>query len=45
MARAVVGATEGTVIELAGQAPHDEVLVARAVAGVLGIDPDAYPAR
>ena len=45
MARAVVGATEGTVIELAGQAPHDEVLVARAVAGVLGIDPGAYPAR
>ena len=30
---------EGTVIELAGQAPHDELLTARAVAGVLGIEP------
>jgi len=30
---------EGAVIELAGQAPHDEVLVARAAAGVLGVDP------
>src|SRR4051794_20249990 len=36
-ARAVVGAVEGAVIELAGQAPHDELLAARAVAGVLGI--------
>jgi AcrR family transcriptional regulator len=32
-----VGALEGTVIALAGQAPHDEVLAARAVAGVLGV--------
>jgi hypothetical protein len=29
---------EGTVIQLAGQAPHDEVLAARAAAGVLGLD-------
>jgi AcrR family transcriptional regulator len=36
VALALVGALEGTVIELAGQAPHDEVLAARAVAGVLG---------
>ena len=36
-ARAFIGAMEGTVIELAGQTPHDEVLTARAVAGVLGI--------
>src|SRR3954453_7630433 len=36
-ALAVVGAVEGAVIELAGQAPHDELLAARAVAGVLGI--------
>jgi hypothetical protein len=28
------------VIELAGQAPHDELLTARAGAGALGIDPD-----
>src|SRR5215212_9007443 len=35
------GAMEGTVIQVAGQAPHDEVLAARAVAGVLGLDQDA----
>ena len=39
VALAFIGALEGTVIELAGQAPHDEVLAARAAAGVLGIDP------
>jgi AcrR family transcriptional regulator len=33
------GALEGAVIALAGQAPHDEVLAARAVAGVLGLAP------
>jgi AcrR family transcriptional regulator len=37
-ALACIGAMEGAVIELAGQAPHDEVLAARAVAGVLGLD-------
>jgi AcrR family transcriptional regulator len=37
VARAVLGALEGTVIELAGQAPHDELLAARAVAGVIGL--------
>jgi AcrR family transcriptional regulator len=41
VALALVGAMEGAVIELAGQAPHDEVLAARAVAGVLGLGPDA----
>jgi AcrR family transcriptional regulator len=40
VALALLGAMEGTVIHLAGQAPHDEVLAARAVAGVLGLDPD-----
>lgn len=39
LALAFLGALEGTVIELAGQAPHDERLAARAVAGVLGLDP------
>ena len=39
VALALVGALEGAVIELAGQAPHDEVLAARAVAGVLGRQP------
>jgi hypothetical protein len=39
VALAFIGAMEGAVIELAGQAPHDEVLVARAAAGVLGVDP------
>jgi AcrR family transcriptional regulator len=43
VALAFFGAMEGTVIQVAGQAPHDEVLVARAVAGVLGLDPDALP--
>lgn len=37
VALAVVGAMEGAVIELAGHAPHDAVLAARAVAGVLGM--------
>lgn len=36
---AFVGALEGTVIAMAGQAPHDELLAARAAAGVLGLDP------
>jgi AcrR family transcriptional regulator len=34
---ACMGALEGAVIALAGQAPHDEELAARAVAGVLGL--------
>jgi len=44
VARAFVGALEGAVIALAGQAPHDELLAARATAGVLGLDsPPALP--
>ncbi len=43
VALAFFGAMEGTVIQLAGQAPHDEVLAARAAAGVLGLDPAAIP--
>ena len=39
VALAYVGALEGTVIALAGQAPHDELLAALAAAGVLGLDP------
>jgi AcrR family transcriptional regulator len=42
VALAFVGALEGAVIALAGQAPHDELLAARAAAGVLG--PDGPPA-
>jgi AcrR family transcriptional regulator len=38
VALALLGALEGAVIAVAGQAPHDEVLAARAVAGVLGLD-------
>ena len=38
-ALAFMGALEGAVIALAGQAPHDEELAARAVAGVLGLRP------
>ena len=41
VALAFFGAMEGAVIELAGQAPHDEVLAARAAAGVLGLDAEA----
>ena len=37
VALAIHGALEGAVITLAGQAPYDEELAARAVAGVLGI--------
>jgi AcrR family transcriptional regulator len=47
VALALIGALEGTVIELAGQAPHDELLAARAVAGVLGLSgvPEAAEMR
>src|SRR4051812_26805150 len=38
VALAFAGALEGAVIALAGQAPHDELLAARAVAGVLGLE-------
>jgi AcrR family transcriptional regulator len=41
VALAFFGAMEGAVIELAGQAPHDEVLAARAAAGVLGVELEA----
>jgi AcrR family transcriptional regulator len=37
-ALALLGALEGAVIALNGDAPDDELLAARAVAGVLGID-------
>lgn len=41
VALAFVGALEGAVVAVAGLAPHDEVLAARAAAGVLGLDPVA----
>ena len=44
VALAFVGAIEGAAIELAGQAPHDELLTARAAAGALGVDPDRIAA-
>ena len=37
VALAFLGAVEGAVISLAGQAPHDELLAGRAAAGVLGL--------
>jgi len=37
VALAFTGALEGAVIGLAGQAPHDELLAARAAVGVLGL--------
>ena len=45
VALGLIGAIKGAVIDLAGQAPHDEVVTARAAAGVLGIDGDAYGVR
>lgn len=36
-ALAFIGALEGMVIQVAGKAPHDEVLAARVAAGVLGL--------
>jgi AcrR family transcriptional regulator len=44
MAGAFVGALEGVAIELAGRAPHDEELAARAAAGVLGLAASQAPA-
>jgi AcrR family transcriptional regulator len=41
VASAFWGALEGAVITLSGQAPHDELLAARAVTGVLGLGPDS----
>ncbi len=38
VALAFAGALEGAVISLAGHAPHDELLAARAAAGILGLD-------
>jgi AcrR family transcriptional regulator len=38
VALAFLGALEGAVIALAGQAPHDELMAARAAAGVLGLN-------
>jgi len=38
VAQAYWGAVEGTVIALAGEAPHDEELAARVAAGVLGLE-------
>jgi AcrR family transcriptional regulator len=39
MARAYLGAIEGLVITMGGQAPHDAVLAERAARGVLGLPP------
>jgi AcrR family transcriptional regulator len=39
VALAFAGAVEGAVISLSGQAPHDELLTARAAAGALGLPP------
>jgi AcrR family transcriptional regulator len=38
VALALIGALEGVVIGLAGQASHDELLAQRAVAGLLGLE-------
>jgi AcrR family transcriptional regulator len=38
VALALIGALEGAVITLAGQAPHDEALAVRVTAGVLGLE-------
>jgi AcrR family transcriptional regulator len=38
VALAFMGALEGVVIAMAGQAPHDELLAARTAAGILGLE-------
>lgn len=38
-----MGALEGAVIALAGQAPYDELLAARAAAGVIGLESPPGP--
>jgi AcrR family transcriptional regulator len=45
VALAFMGALEGTVIAIAGQAPYDEELAAGAVSGVLGLPAPCRPAR
>jgi AcrR family transcriptional regulator len=45
VARAFVGAIEGAVIAMAGRAPADELMSARAGAGVLGLAPETLEAR
>jgi AcrR family transcriptional regulator len=45
VALAFLGALEGTVIALAGQAPNDQELAARAVSGVLGLAAPRRPPR
>jgi AcrR family transcriptional regulator len=45
VALAFVGAVEGAVIALAGQAPDDERLAARVAAGVLGLDSHSMEPR
>jgi AcrR family transcriptional regulator len=43
VALAFMGALEGAVIGVAGQVPYDELLAARAVAGVLGLESRPAP--
>ena len=43
IAHAFVGALEGVVIQLAGQAPYDQLLAERAAAGVLGVTVPRHP--
>jgi hypothetical protein len=43
MERAYLGAVEGPVINLAGEAPFDAVLAERAVRGLLGLPPAPVP--
>jgi AcrR family transcriptional regulator len=45
VALAFIGALEGTVIQLAGQTPHDEQLAEQAVTGVLGLNGTANSTR
>ncbi|HWX75195.1 MAG TPA: TetR/AcrR family transcriptional regulator, partial [Solirubrobacteraceae bacterium] len=45
VALALIGALEGAVIALAGQAPYDELLAARTVLGVLGLDSQGAPSQ
>lgn len=45
LAIAAIGAIEGIAIQVAGDAPHDELIAERAMLGMLGVDPSSSPAR
>ena len=45
LAIAAIGGIEGIAIQVAGDAPHDELIAERAMLGMLGVDPSTSPGR